>query len=73
MIISTSVPLTLPSLGSISSPPEEALTPRDDRCAKDHRAANHISKTVPPNGTRTPHRRGRQSDLPLVLHLADLL
>ena len=30
------------------SPPEEARTPRKDRCAKDHRAPSHISKMVPP-------------------------
>ena len=28
--------------------PEEARTPRKDRCAKDHRAPSHISKMVPP-------------------------
>ena len=31
-----------------SSPPEEARTPREDRCAKDHRDPSHISKMVPP-------------------------
>ena len=29
-------------------PPEEARTPRKDRCGKVHRAPSHISKTVPP-------------------------
>ena len=29
-------------------PPEETRTPGKDRHAKDHRAPNHISKTVPP-------------------------
>ena len=29
-------------------PPEEARTPREDRCAKDHRDPSHISKMVPP-------------------------
>ena len=29
-------------------PREEARTPRKERRAKDHRAPNHISKTVPP-------------------------
>ena len=31
-----------------SGPPEEARTPREDRCAKDHRDPSHISKMVPP-------------------------
>ena len=31
-----------------SGPPEEARTPRKDRCGKVHRAPSHISKTVPP-------------------------
>ena len=31
-----------------SGPPEEARTPRKDRCAKDHRAPSHISNMVPP-------------------------
>ena len=30
------------------SPPEEARTPRKDRCGKVHRAPSHISKMVPP-------------------------
>ena len=29
-------------------PPEEARTPREDRCVKDHRDPSHISKMVPP-------------------------
>ena len=42
-------------------PPDEARTPREDRCAKDHRDPSHISKMVPPTihsgpptETRTP-------------------
>ena len=31
-----------------SGPPEEARTPREDRCVKDHRDPSHISKMVPP-------------------------
>ena len=30
----------------LSGPPSETRTPRKDRCAKDHNAPSHISKTV---------------------------
>ena len=37
------------ALSTVSlGPPEEARTPRKDRCAKAHRGPSHISKTVPP-------------------------
>ena len=49
-----------PSSESLLGPPGEARTPRKDRGAKDHRAPNHISKTVlstvhlgPPEKNRT--------------------
>ena len=53
--------MVLPTVNS--GPPEEARTPRKDRCGKVHRAPSHISKTVPPTihlgppeGARTPVR-----------------
>ena len=56
-------------------PPEEARTPRKDRCGKVHRAPSHISKTVPPtihlgpparhrNPRRLPHAEGEPPECP---------
>ena len=43
-------------------PREEARTPRKERRAKDHRAPNHISKTVPPTVHSSPPNWDRTSD-----------